>query len=485
MRRGRRDEAAVAVALLRARCGWTQRQLAAAAGVHRTMISDYESGKRRPTRRTLERLAKAAGVSLDWLLVLARAAGDAPNHALGQSMQPAEAIGRAVTRAAQVRTAELAAMLALPDCPAAAPPPAKARARAAELWEDFAGLAPRERQLLLARARDYRSWPLVERLCSESVSAAPADLKTAARLADLALEVARALGEDAASRSRAQGYAWAFIANARRVSGDLHGADRAFSRGLLLWRAGARSALPFDEIRLLDLEASLRRGQRRFAESLALLDQALAQAPRGEAAARLLLNKSATLDQQGDAEGAMAALREAASQAGVGSEPRLLWGIQFNLAACLCHLGRYGDAAALLPVIRVRAAGFKNRHDLARTFWLMGRVAAGHGRRDEAGEAFTGARTIFISEEMPLDVALVNLDLALLLLEEGKTAEIQPLAREAAELCRACGVGREALGALELLARGKEGDDLQALALRIVALLERARSDRKAFFDAS
>jgi len=52
----------VAVSFLRALRGWNQKELAAAAGIDKSLISLYELGKQAPSRRTLERLASAAGV---------------------------------------------------------------------------------------------------------------------------------------------------------------------------------------------------------------------------------------------------------------------------------------------------------------------------------------------------------------------------------------------------------------------------------------
>ncbi len=67
-----------------------------------------------------------------------------------------------------------------------------------------------------------------------------------------------------------QGYCWAHIANARWVGNDHSGADEAFARAWDLWRAGSAQSDPdlLAEWRLLDLEASLRRAERRFPESL-------------------------------------------------------------------------------------------------------------------------------------------------------------------------------------------------------------------------
>lgn len=63
------------VILLRSLRGWNQAELAKAARVDKASISDYEQGRRAPSRRTLERLLDAAGVSsfqAEWLLPILR-----------------------------------------------------------------------------------------------------------------------------------------------------------------------------------------------------------------------------------------------------------------------------------------------------------------------------------------------------------------------------------------------------------------------------
>jgi transcriptional regulator with XRE-family HTH domain len=57
------------LAVLRGRKGWSQAELAEAAGVDPATISDLETGRtKRPRVPTLLRLAEALGVALDDLL---------------------------------------------------------------------------------------------------------------------------------------------------------------------------------------------------------------------------------------------------------------------------------------------------------------------------------------------------------------------------------------------------------------------------------
>lgn len=64
-----------AVRLMRKRRGWSQEQLAEAAGLDRTYISGLERGTRNPALSTQERIAAALGVPLHDLLEQAEGLG--------------------------------------------------------------------------------------------------------------------------------------------------------------------------------------------------------------------------------------------------------------------------------------------------------------------------------------------------------------------------------------------------------------------------
>ncbi|HSN88143.1 MAG TPA: hypothetical protein VL025_15395, partial [Thermoanaerobaculia bacterium] len=127
------------------------------------------------------------------------------------------------------------------------------RREAGEQWERLRRLSPRERRALVESERDFQNWALCERLCAESEKAAADEASRALELADLALRVAQLVPGEEEARSQIQGYAWAFVGNARRVAGNLRDADEAFARSHVFWEAGVAAASnPLDESRLLD-----------------------------------------------------------------------------------------------------------------------------------------------------------------------------------------------------------------------------------------
>jgi len=87
---------------------------------------------------------------------------------------------------------------------------------------------------------------------------------------------------------------------------------------------------------------------------------------------------------------------------------------------------------------------------------------------------------------MSYDVALALLEEAVLLLEEGRTAEIKVLARELTKVFESKGVHREALGALQLFQEAAEREEASAgLARRVLGYLFRARHDQGLRFTVS
>jgi len=212
--------------------------------------------------------------------------------------------------------------------------------------------SPADRRTLIESTPDYQHWGLAYVLCSDSEAAAARDPGKALKLAELALFVAEHVGLEetgsGAFRSRLEGWCTGFIANAQRVIGsDLPGTERTWARVWRLWNAGADSAGLLSEAYLLDMEASLRRDQRHFPKALKLHEDALALA-RPDEVGVILLNKSATLEQQGDYESSARILAEAAQHIDSDRQPRLRFGLRFNEAAVLCRLGRAQEAVPIV-----------------------------------------------------------------------------------------------------------------------------------------
>jgi tetratricopeptide (TPR) repeat protein len=477
-----------ALTVLRSIVGWDQTELADAAGIAPNVISDYERGQRELSRERLEELAGLLGLSAEavdlaldfvgsvWLEAQAPGYPDAAAGAGRRSIEGIAArngqIFAELTRSVLTSmTTESRALVARQQAPA--------------LWRVMKRRKPAERRLLVEGSSEFRSWALCELLCAESVKAAADNADRAVELAELALRIAELSPHEESWRCRLQGYAWAHVGNARRVRGDLPGAEEAFARSGRLWEDGAPGDPGLlDEALVPGLEASLRITQCRLSEAGALLDRALA-VDRGAFRKHLLLNRARLLEWAGDYENALATLAEAAPLVSKEEEPRLLFMLRHTYSWNLTHLGRYLEAEALFPEIRMLVVRLDNDLDALRLRWLEGRVAAGLGRAEEALTALSKMREEFTARGIVYDAALATLELAVLYLEQGRTREVRTLARQMATIFRTQGVHREALAALKLFCEAAEKESATVeLARRVAEYLYRAQHNPSLRFEA-
>jgi transcriptional regulator with XRE-family HTH domain len=478
------------VGFLRLFARLAQRQFADASGLQQVDISHYESGKHRPREKNLQRMAAAAG--FPWGLVgplrrffaallaairFGRQLSSSRGGRAGSGSTPLDLDKRAVLDSAW---AAVAAYCSEEEAAAAEAehrrqcPEALFR-EAGETWEALKRFpVGRRRQVALLLPTSVRNWPLAEQACEASLKAAADSPEEALDSAALALDVAELLLGDESKNVRLA-WCWGHVGNARRVVTDFDGADEAFARAWQLWHAGD----PHDPLRLpkwhlFSLEASLRRAQRRFQQALDLLDQALGCSYGDPAAiARCLLKKEHVFEMMGDIPAALAALAEAAPHVEASGDPDLLFAHRFKTANNLCHLQRFSEAAERLPEIAELAKGAELTG--LRVAWLTSRVAAGQGRKAEALSGLGQVRQRFTDLKLPYEAALSSLEIAVLWLEDGRTAEVQALALTMAWIFDAKRIRREALAALKLFRDAAEQEEATAeLARRVIADLEKA-----------
>ena len=493
------DELAWMVRVLRSLLGWTQSELAVRSGVAEPAICRYERGNQTPSPRTLERLCEAVGVphaAVEEILrpalremLAARSAVRPAETALGDAEAWTEELLQAFAAILRPQLGfvvrEVLAAMKGPwgrDMP----PSAADREGAMELWEVLRDSSKEDRILLLEETLEYRGWTVCELACAESMAVAPDSADRAVEYAELAVEIAQLTPVEDLFRRRLQGYAEAHLGNAWRVHGNLRGADEIFGRARSLWQGGAPGDPGLlNEARVRGLEGSLRIDQHRPTEALKLLDQALT-ADRGDLTKHLLINRGRALEQLGDYDGAITALRKAEPLIDRQCEPRLLFSVRFNLLNNLCHLRRFAEAQALLPEVRVQAERLGQELDLVRTLWLEGWVAAGQDRKTEAVAALEQVSREFIRLQISSDAALASLELAVLYLEEGRTAEVRALALALAWIFDAEGIHQETLAALRLFFKAaKQETATVELAQKLVDYLYRAQHDPELRFEAA
>ncbi|HTQ80672.1 MAG TPA: helix-turn-helix domain-containing protein, partial [Thermoanaerobaculia bacterium] len=395
------------LAVLREVRHWSQKELAAAMAMRAPTISDYERGKTLLYRETLESMVEVMGLprsAIDWTISFLRRF-----TALGPG-GPAEAEGRIAAVAAEIGfevedffhgllERALREARALAD-----------QEMAPALWARLQPYSLAQRQAIIREGEKYRSWALACWLCEESVRVAADSAARARELAELALFIAEQVPGSETWRAALLGWVYAFLGNAQRVGGDLPAAAAAFTRSADLWQRGAAERGPLEEVRLLDLEASLRREQRRLPEALALLDRALAADRTGTSRARLLILRAKTLEELGRYEEAVGTLRSVLPSIDGVREPRLLLVVRLNLLEVLQLLGQNSTVEELLPEVQALTVQLGNELDQVRLSWVEARLAASLGRLGEAEAAFQQVCREFFVRGITYDAALVTLE---------------------------------------------------------------------------
>jgi hypothetical protein len=367
---------------------------------------------------------------------------------------------------------------------------ARSRAAAPQLWKRLSSYPQATRLGLVRASRSFASWGLCELLCREAERMGSHEVTQALEVAELAVLIGDSIEDDEPAEDRwlyqLRAYAWAHLANARRIAGDLTHAEADFAMADSWWEAGeveVGDALGFGPF-LLKVKASLRTAQRRFPEALALLDRAFELYTEGSpdqrdrhAAGRILIQKAFTAAEMQDLESAVTLLQDAEGYIDVGREPRLALCQRHNLVDNLNRLQRYAEARALLPSVKALSREIGNALDQVRLRWVEARIDAGTGDREAARAGLVEVRREFLAREMSYDAALVSLELALLSIEEGRTAEVKALAEEMVLLFQSLEVQPEALASLAMFQKAAALESATAASVRqILALLEKSHS---------
>lgn len=357
---------------------------------------------------------------------------------------------------------------------------ARERTRGRELFDELMRHPSARQHLLVGNSTRFQSRALCEALLEEAHEEGFRDPSRSVELARLGVHVAEQLGEGA-NREEHDGLralAWAQLATALRISSDHAGAESGFAMARALLDGGHVNLL--ETARVLDLEASLRRDQRRFAEAGELMDRVIAiyrKLGQKNHLGRSLKQKSMVCGEAGDLEGEISLLRHALDLLSPETEARTFLAARHNLISALCEIGRPREAFALLFHTRPLYLKMGDRLNLLRLRWLEGTVALGLERQEQAAVAFREVREAFLDLGLDYDAALASLDLAEVYALQGKPKEVRRLADEVLDVFRSRSIHREALGALSILQQAARVERAgQALIRKVGSYLRRARN---------
>jgi tetratricopeptide (TPR) repeat protein len=272
----------------------------------------------------------------------------------------------------------------------------------------------------------------------------------------------------------------ASMANASRAVGDRRGAEGHFRHARYLVREHSVTDAAI-LARIDDLEGSLRKDQRRLPQAEELLTRAVMLYQLADSRvnmARALVNLGATYNLQGKLDQAVEVTRAALQELSPEREPRLYMNGRYNLALFLVESGEPEQAAEVLDADADLYKRYPEPWVQLRLTGLRGKIAQAQGDFAAAETAFLQMRDGFLQEGVGYDAAIVSMDLALLYLRQGRTAELKALAREMLPIFRSQDVHREAVAALALFQEAVREEQITAAFVReIAAYLDAARTD--------
>jgi hypothetical protein len=332
--------------------------------------------------------------------------------------------------------------------------------------------------------------PLVEALLERSWALRHEDPALTAELAWSATVAAADLdlGPDGAKRAADLRFrAWAELGNALRVADDFVGAEQAFDTALGHWTAGT-----LDETllaRYLDLRASLYRARREFNSAQAALAVACSiylRYGQRHLAGRAMIGHAIHTGLAGEPEAALQLISNGLFLVEEHREPDLVIAAVHNQIHFLIDCEKYDEARKLLFLNRgrfLRATAAGHISDL-KMRWLEGRIDAGRGQLARAEEVLREVRDGFEAVGLGYNAALVTLELAAVILRQGRAAAASALVLEAAEAFTALRIHREMLMAvLYLRETVLQGAAEVPLLEKVSAFLRRAEHDASASFE--
>jgi tetratricopeptide (TPR) repeat protein len=276
-------------------------------------------------------------------------------------------------------------------------------------------LIPERRQLLLRNSRRFNSWGLFELLIQRATEETFTDPRHAEELLLLALEISPHLSRSFYGREvieDMQARTWGYIANARRARWEFQASEEAFEEAFVHLRRGTED--PMERAVLFDLQASLRKVQQRFDESLQLLRRAISVFRRVGEVHRVngaIVNASGAYFSMGNPEQAISLLYQSLKQIDPTSQPRVALCAFNNLANSLGTAGRFMEAQRVLLRARPLYQRFPEPRVQSRRLWIEAKIAYGLGRH-EAEELLQEAQDVFRSANTAYDVDLILRELS-------------------------------------------------------------------------
>jgi len=323
-------------------------------------------------------------------------------------------------------------------------------------------------------ARAELRWGLVEAMCQTSRCLGAVDRQIAFECARASLPLANAvpLGPlTAEARSELLALVQANIGNSFRCLDRTPEARSAFEQSFRHLEMAADRPLGHTAL-ILSLRASVDISDRNYPQAIATLGEALSslREEQAELHARIMLKRSSIRIYQRQFECALSDLNRTIDLLRDGEHPRLWCLAMQNRLLVATELGRWDVAETLVPEVGRSLRKLDDKVHLIRLRWSQARIALGRGRAAEAEDLYLQVREGFLHHQLAYNAALVTVELAQLLLEQGRLEQVKQYALETAAEFERQGVEPELIGAIALLEKAVLA---QRLTVQLLARIQR------------
>lgn len=300
------------------------------------------------------------------------------------------------------------------------------RRRGDELWMLLVPLDAAQRLLWVKNDPRLHLWGLYARVVAEARDAVRRDAGEAVGLAYLGWMIAQRLDPAVYGDIHVrdfQGAATALLGNAKRLCGDLRGAQEDLDRAEELLNLGTGDLL--ERAFLLSVRASLKTDLGCFEDAATLLRRAAACAREmndRQLEGKYLIAWSSSIGWLHPERGLTLA-RRGLSRLEPGADPHLELGCRHLQALWLNELGRTVEAREMMESCRPLYEAFSDPVTRGRLLRLDGLLSRDEGRLDVAERCFRELMELYEQHNFDFDLALAALELAEVLSLEGRLGE--------------------------------------------------------------
>jgi tetratricopeptide (TPR) repeat protein len=306
------------------------------------------------------------------------------------------------------------------------------RRRGEELWHLLEPLDATQRLLWVKNDPRLHVWGLYNLLLIEGRKVLRQDRGAAVALYYLAWMIAQKLNPEIYGDTRVrdfQGIAATELGNAKRLYGDLRGAEEDLARAEELLDLGTGDLL--DRAYLLGIRATLKSDLGYFEDASALFREAVSCAHQmGD----LHLEGTYLIAWAGsvgwvDPQRGLELAERGEARLQPGADPHLEIGARHLKVFRMSELGRTAEARSLLEEHRHLYASFPDPVTQGRLLRLEGHLACNEGNLDESERKFRDLVALYERHDFDFDLALAGVELSQVLSLRGKVAEAGAILR--------------------------------------------------------